>query len=188
MIRRFKNLKYVVAACPCCLADEFVLFKHSISVFWLATRRPTIVSISNFCRIWRRLAREDCLDSKILFVCGFFKVMKLCLKVRRNAVQLSKRLREKGEIVSPATMEKQCRMDLRLTQSQRSSYEAAAALKCQTLSQWSTSNLDAAAQRDIEEARVTRLDEGAFEAFCEMLDEPIPQAALELLSRGEDWM
>lgn len=99
-----------------------------------------------------------------------------------------KAIRKKEEVVTSIDGEKQCRMDLRLTQSQRSSYEAAAALKRQTLSQWSTSNLDAAAQRDMEDARVTRLDEGAFEAFCEMLDEPMPQAALELLSRGEDWM
>lgn len=90
--------------------------------------------------------------------------------------------------MAPVTMEKQCRMDLRLTQPQRSSYEQAAALKGQTLSQWSTANLDAAARRDIEDARTTRLDAEAFDAFCRMLDEPVPQAALALLARGEDWV
>lgn len=38
------------------------------------------------------------------------------------------------------------------------------------------------------EAHITKLDEGSFEAFCEKLDEPAPQSALELLSRGEDWV
>lgn len=86
-----------------------------------------------------------------------------------------------------AAKEKQCRMDLRLTQSQRLSYERAASLKGQTLSQWSTSKLDEAARRDIEEAGVTRLHADAFESFCRMLEEPMPQAARELLARGEIW-
>ncbi|MGN0262143.1 MAG: hypothetical protein ACI4B9_04765 [Eggerthellaceae bacterium] len=38
------------------------------------------------------------------------------------------------------------------------------------------------------EAGITILDGGAFEAFCEMLDEPMPQASLELLADCEEWV
>lgn len=31
------------------------------------------------------------------------------------------------------------------------------------------------------------LDTEAFEAFCHMLDAPMPKAAVDLLSRVEDW-
>lgn len=58
-------------------------------------------------------------------------------------------------MATPA-LEKPCRMDLRLTGSQRASYEEAAALRGQTLTQWSTSKLDEAAAADIEAARLTR--------------------------------
>ncbi len=85
------------------------------------------------------------------------------------------------------TTEKPCRMDLRLTESQRRSYERAAALKGQTLSQWSTGRLDEAARRDIEEACVTRLSAEAFDSFCEMLDAPMPKAACDLLKREDMW-
>lgn len=85
------------------------------------------------------------------------------------------------------TIEKTCRMDLRLTEPQRRSYEQAAALKGQTLSQWSTGKLDEAARRDIEEANVTRLSAEAFDAFCEMLDAPMPKAARDLLAREDMW-
>lgn len=90
--------------------------------------------------------------------------------------------------MATATKEKQCRMDLRLTQPQRLSYERAAALKGQTLSQWSTGKLDDAARRDIEEARATRLDAEAFDSFCKMLDEPMPKATRDLLAREEIWL
>lgn len=83
--------------------------------------------------------------------------------------------------------EKQCRMDLRLMRSQRLSYERMAALKGQTLSQWSTSKLDEAARRDIEEASSTVLAAEAFDSFCRTLDEPMPKAARDLLAREEIW-
>lgn len=86
-----------------------------------------------------------------------------------------------------AATEKQCRMDLRLTKSQRASYEKAAAIKGQTLSQWSTSKLDEAARRDIEEANVTKLESEAFDSFCRLLEEPMPDAARNLLAREEIW-
>lgn len=86
-----------------------------------------------------------------------------------------------------ATAEKRCRMDLRLTELQRLSYERAAALKGQTLSQWSTSKLDEAARRDIDEATATILSAEAFDSFCAMLDAPMPEAARKLLAREEIW-
>lgn len=59
--------------------------------------------------------------------------------------------------------------------------------EAQALSQWSTSKLDEAARRDIEEAGVTRLHAEAFDSFCRMLEEPMPRAARELLTREEIW-
>ena len=44
--------------------------------------------------------------------------------------------------------EKNSRMDLRLTYSQRSAYEKLLQLKGQTLTQWSVAHLDEAAQYD----------------------------------------
>ena len=90
--------------------------------------------------------------------------------------------------MATATTEKQRRMDLRLTQAQRLSYEKAAALKGQTLSQWSTSKLDEAARHDIEEANTTKLSLEAFDSFCKMLDEPMPKAARDLLAREDTWV
>ncbi len=89
--------------------------------------------------------------------------------------------------MSVATKEKKCRIDLRLTSPQRANYETAAELKGQTLSQWSTTNLDAAAQRDIEEVRTTTLSASSFTAFCEMLDAPMPKEAKDLLEHDEIW-
>ena len=44
--------------------------------------------------------------------------------------------------MATATVEKACRMDIRLTQPQRKNYEKAAELRGQTLSQWTTMHLD----------------------------------------------
>ncbi len=87
----------------------------------------------------------------------------------------------------PAVAEKPYRMDIRLTQPQRNSYEKAASLRGQTLTQWATSHLDASARRDIDEATVTALSSDAFDEFCKLLDEPMPQAAQDLLARKSVW-
>lgn len=84
-------------------------------------------------------------------------------------------------------VEKQYRMDLRLTKPQRMSYERAASLRGQSLTQWATSHLDASAKRDIDEATSTVLSAEAFDAFCEMLDAPMPAATQALLSRKAVW-
>lgn len=87
----------------------------------------------------------------------------------------------------PVAMEKQYRMDIRLTQPQRMNYEKAASLRGQTLTQWATSHLDESAKRDIDEATTTVLSPEAFEDFCNMLEAPMPKAAQELLSRKPVW-
>ena len=78
-------------------------------------------------------------------------------------------------------------MDIRLTRPQRSSYEKAAALKGQTLTQWASLHLDECARRDIAEASSTVLEAEAFDAFCNMLDAPMPKEALDLLARESVW-
>ena len=89
--------------------------------------------------------------------------------------------------MAPAVQERPCRMDIRLTQLQRTSYEQAAALRGQTLSQWSTKHLDECARRDIDEAKTTSLGMAAFDSFCKMLEAPMPEEAIALLSRKEMW-
>lgn len=84
-------------------------------------------------------------------------------------------------------VDKNCRMDLRLTQDQRESYERAASLKGQSLTQWATIHLDESSRKDIAEASTTYLTAEGFDAFCKILDEPMPQAALDLLDRKSVW-
>ena len=89
-----------------------------------------------------------------------------------------------------ATLErpaKTSRMDLRMEDERKAAYEEAARLKGQSLSQWSLSNLDAAAARDIEEARAMRLSSEQFDRFCEMLERPMPSAFRELLECEPQW-
>ncbi len=89
-----------------------------------------------------------------------------------------------------ATLEKPAktsRMDLRMEDERKAAYEEAARLKGQSLSQWSLTNLDAAAARDIEEARAMRLPSEQFDRFCEMLERPMPAAFRELLEWEPKW-
>ena len=89
-----------------------------------------------------------------------------------------------------ATLErpmKSSRMDLRMEDERKAAYEEAARIKGQSLSQWSLANLDAAAARDIEEARTMRLPSEQFDRFCEMLDQPMPTAFRELLEWEPEW-
>ncbi len=79
------------------------------------------------------------------------------------------------------------RMDLRMTSSQRKRYEKAAMLKGQSLTQWSLAHLDECAEHDIEQATRTVLSDEAFDAFCEALESPMPQAARDLLARRPIW-
>ncbi len=86
-----------------------------------------------------------------------------------------------------AAIEKTSRMDLRLTKPQRQSYEKAASLKGQTLTQWASAHLDECAQRDIAEMSTTALSDEAFEYFCTLLEEPLPTETQELLDRKPIW-
>ena len=89
-----------------------------------------------------------------------------------------------------ATLEKPAktsRMDLRMEDERKAAYEEAARLKGQSLSQWSLTNLDAAAARDLEEARAMRLPSEQFDRFCEMLERPMPAAFRELLEWEPKW-
>ena len=79
------------------------------------------------------------------------------------------------------------RMELRLDQVRKSRYEEAASLKGQTLTQWTLANLDAAADRTFEEARVTRLMQDDFEAFRQLLEQPMPEAAKRLVESDQQW-
>ena len=83
--------------------------------------------------------------------------------------------------------ERSSRMDLRLTKPQRATYERAAALRGQTLTQWSLAHLDDAARRDIDEATSTVLAQQDFDAFCSALEQPMPEAAQQLLARAAVW-
>lgn len=92
--------------------------------------------------------------------------------------------------MATSTLEKKTKtscIDLRMEDSQKSAYEQAAHLKGKSLSQWSIDNLDAAAARDIEEARVMRLNQNDFDLFCQLLDEPAPKEFQELLKLEPAW-
>lgn len=79
------------------------------------------------------------------------------------------------------------RMELRLDEARKSRYEEAASLRGQTLTQWTLANLDAAADSVFEDARITMLERKDFEAFCELLDRPMPDAARRLLESDPQW-
>lgn len=92
--------------------------------------------------------------------------------------------------MATATLGKQnktSRMDLRMEDARKALYEEAARLKGLSLSQWSLSNLDAAATRDIEEARIMRLPANSFDELCKTLDEPMPESFRQLLEWEPEW-
>ncbi|MBQ9042800.1 MAG: DUF1778 domain-containing protein [Eggerthellaceae bacterium] len=89
--------------------------------------------------------------------------------------------------MATAALGKTSRMDLRMEDDRKAAYEEAARLKGQSLSQWSLANLDAAAARDIEEARIMRLPRDRFDELCRLLDEPMPGSFRELLEWDPQW-
>ena len=89
-----------------------------------------------------------------------------------------------------ATLErpaKTSRMDLRMEESRKAAYEEAARLKGQSISQWTLINLDAAAARDISEAKRLSLPSENFEYFCALLEQPMPTEFRELLEWEPEW-
>lgn len=89
--------------------------------------------------------------------------------------------------MATAALGKTSRIDLRMEDDRKAAYEEAARIKGQSLSQWSLTNLDAAASRDIEEARAVRLPREMFDEFCSKLDEPMPPSFKELLEWEPEW-
>lgn len=85
------------------------------------------------------------------------------------------------------TAPKTSRLDIRLTEEQRDLIERAAALTGSTLTQWTAQHLLEAARLDIEKETTLRLDAQSFEAFVRALEEPMPDATKELMSRNPQW-
>ena len=83
---------------------------------------------------------------------------------------------------------KSMRFDLRIEPSRKSAYERAAAINGQTVSQWTLTNLDAAAERDIAAARTLYLTDEAFAQICDMLDKPMPEELQKLIDREPLWV
>jgi len=79
------------------------------------------------------------------------------------------------------------RMEIHLDEDRKSRYEEAASLSGQSLTQWTLANLDVAAERTFEQARVTRLARDDFVAFCKLIDQPMPSAARNLLEADQQW-
>lgn len=79
------------------------------------------------------------------------------------------------------------RMEIRLDEARKSRYEETASMSGQTLTQWTLANLDDAADRTFERARVTRLEREDFDAFCKLLDRSMPTAARHLLEADQQW-
>lgn len=82
---------------------------------------------------------------------------------------------------------KSSRFEMRLTQEQRDRIDQAAAIKGASASQWALSNLLEAAERDIREAHVIRLDEEAWQGFVTALDDPMPAQLRTLLDEKPIW-
>lgn len=82
---------------------------------------------------------------------------------------------------------KNSRFEMRLTQEQRSRIDQAAESKGLTASQWALSNLLAAADRDIHEAHIIRLNNQAWNDFTDALDEPMGPRLTELLESDPIW-
>ena len=79
------------------------------------------------------------------------------------------------------------RMEIRLDEARKSRYEEAASISGQTLTQWTLAKLDDAADQTFERARVTRLERDDFDAFCKLLDRPMPATARSLLEADQQW-
>ncbi|MBT1177659.1 DUF1778 domain-containing protein [Bifidobacterium callimiconis] len=82
---------------------------------------------------------------------------------------------------------KDSRFEMRLTQDQRLKIDQAAETKGLTASQWALSNLLEAADRDIREAHIIRLNDQAWEDFTAALDQPMPTKITQLLESEPIW-
>ena len=90
-------------------------------------------------------------------------------------------------IMTQTTSTKDSRFEMRLTQDQRMKIDQAAETKGLTTSQWALSNLLSAADRDIREAHVIRLNDQAWDDFTAALDSPMPAKITQLLESEPIW-
>ena len=81
---------------------------------------------------------------------------------------------------------KTSRLDMRMSDEQRSEIERAASVKGMSLTQWALQNLLAAARRDIQEETVTRLSMSAFDQFKSALDAGMPRFLTRSRSGNDD--
>lgn len=82
---------------------------------------------------------------------------------------------------------KTSRLDLRLSDEQRSAVEQAANLAGSTLTGWAVSRLTSAAWDELAAARSTTLPDAAFDEFLTMLDSPEDPRMAELLAQAPAW-
>ena len=80
------------------------------------------------------------------------------------------------------------RLNMRMTQEQRSTIDRAATLKGATITQWALDHLIDDAHRDIEEETTIRLSAKAFDEFKDALERPMPKAMQDLLAREPKWL
>jgi uncharacterized protein (DUF1778 family) len=92
-----------------------------------------------------------------------------------------------ASVVNSPSTNKTARIEFRLQSNTKELYEQAAQLKRQTLTQWVTSILDDAAQKEIAAAQKTHLSGKNFDAFAAALDEPIPSETKALLAKESPW-
>lgn len=85
------------------------------------------------------------------------------------------------------TTNKASRFEMRLTPTQKQRLDQAAELKGLSTSQWALTHLLDAAERDIRESRIIRLDDKNWDTFIRALDEPMPQQMKELLESEPIW-
>lgn len=80
---------------------------------------------------------------------------------------------------------KTSRLDLRLTDEEKTQIEKAAALCGISMSQWSISCLLDRAREVILESRALSLSDEAFNAFSQMLDRPMPSSFAAFLDEED---
>ena len=89
--------------------------------------------------------------------------------------------------MATVTMDKSCRMDMRMSEHQRALFEKAAAIKGQTLTQWSLAHLESDAEQDILESSTLLLSSDNFDSFANALEAPMPRALKQLLNTEDAW-
>lgn len=82
---------------------------------------------------------------------------------------------------------KASRLDIRMTEEQRSQIDAAARINGMSVSQWSISRLMESARRDIAEQGLMRLSSESFDSFLALLEEPSSPGFEEFSAEATRW-